>query len=200
MLITIATSLLGIIVFLFIFWKRLREDFAAPIIFSVSFYILLGILVGWFISYRFFPNWFIWTTFGGALLGLSAGIIQYKIRFYESLESVVVALMPWLSFIYLKDSVIRQNFSSFVLFLATLVFIYIFYYLDTHFREFTWYRSGKIGFAGLATLGLILLARSATSFVKINVLSFNGRIDALASASLGFICFVMLYNLSRKIE
>lgn len=199
-MITIATSFLGIVTFLFIFWKRMKDDYAAPIIFSVSFYILLGILAGWFISYKFFPNLFLWTAFVGALAGLSAGILRYKIRFYESLESIVISLLPWLSFVFLKDSVARQSFSSFILFLAVLVFIYVFYFLDTHFREFTWYKSGKIGFAGLATLGLILLARSATSFVKINVISFNGRFDALASASLGIICLLMLYNLSRKIE
>lgn len=198
--ISIVTSALGILVFLFIFWKRLREDFAPSIIFSISFYILLGVLTGWLISLKFFPNWFLYTSFGGALAGLYVGILQYKIRFYESLEAVVIAFLPWLSFVFLKDSAVNQTLSSFIAFLVILIFIYVFYYLDTHFREFTWYRSGKVGFAGLATLGFLLLARSATSFVRVSVISFNGKFDALASASLGFICFILLYNLSRKIE
>ena len=106
MLISIITSALGILIFLFIFWKRLREDFASPIIFSISFYILLGVAIGWLVSLKFFPNWFLYTCFGGALIGLYAGILQYKIRFYESLEAVVVAFLPWLSFVFLKDSVV----------------------------------------------------------------------------------------------
>lgn len=200
MLVNVLTSFFGIIVFLFIFWKRLKDDYASSLIFTISFYILLGVMLGSAVTSRFFPTWFLWAVFLGAAAGVGFCIFRFKVRFYEILEAVIIGFLPWLSFIFLKDSVVNQAFSSFVAFLVVLILIYVFYYLDSHFREFTWYKSGKVGFAGLAALGLLSIVRSAASFIKVSMLSFNGKIDALASLSLGFICFILLYNLSRSRE
>jgi len=49
---------LGIIIFLFFFWKRLKEDYSSERIFSTAFYILFGIGAGflavWFFKYQQF--------------------------------------------------------------------------------------------------------------------------------------------------
>lgn len=194
----IATAL-GILVFLFIFWKRLREDYASGIIFEVAFYIILGIGIMDLISLKLFSQWFFWVSLGGALVGLGLGILKFKLRFYESLEATTISLSPWLAFIFLKDSVVHSSLSSFLGFLVILIVIFIFYYLDTHFREFTWYRSGRVGFSGLATLAIIFIIRAAIALTPTLVLTFTGRFEAIISGAMAFICFILIYNLSKKI-
>jgi hypothetical protein len=190
----------GVLVFLFIFWKRLREDYAPAIIFEISFYILLGIAVTQLISFRLIPDWFFWTSILGALVGLYLGNLRFKVRFYEAFEAVVIGLLPWGSFIFLKDSVARASLGSFIGFLGVLLIIFIFYYVDTHFREFTWYKSGKVGFAGLSILALIFTVRSTIALIGISVLTFSGNYEAMVSGAAALVCFVLLFNLSRKIE
>lgn len=199
MLANVATAFFGVLIFLYIFWKRLKEDYAANIIFSVSFYILLGITVGWLIAVRLLPDWFFWISATGAALGLGLGMLRYRVKFYESTEALGVGVLPWLSFLYLRNSVERSSLVSFLTFLVVLVLIYLFYYLDTHYREFTWYASGKVGFAGLCVVGLLFLARTTASLLGISMLSFIGnlRIEAAFSGVAAFVCFVLLYNLSK---
>lgn len=195
----IATAI-GIVVYLFIFWKRLKDDYASEIIFSTAFYVLLGILVGWFLSFKFFSDWFLWTGFAGSLLGLYFGNLRFKLRFFETFEALIISSLPWLSLTFLSDSVTHSSLSSFIAFLVVLLTIFVFYWLDTHFREFTWYRSGKVGFAGLATISTIFLIRAGASLTNVHVISFTGRFETIVSAGAAFIAFILLFNLSRKIE
>lgn len=202
MLASLTTSFFGVLTFLYIFWKRLKEDYAPSIIFSVSFYILVGILAGWFAANRLFPSWFFWASGLGAVVGFALGILRLKLRLYESFEALAIAVLPWLSFTFLNDSVSNSRLTSFLAFLVVLALIYVFYYLDTHFREFTWYASGKVGFSGLATLAILFLVRTATSLAGLSVLSFidNLKVEAAFSGVAALLCFVLLFNLSRKIE
>jgi hypothetical protein len=200
MLVNLAVTLGGILIFLFIFWKRLKEDYSPAIIFQAAFYLLLGIGVSQLLSFKLLPNLFFWTSILGALIGLLLGHLRFKVRIYESLESAVIGLLPWMSFVFLKDSVIHASLSSFLGFLAILLIILIFYYIDTHFREFTWYKSGKVGFAGLATLALIFIIRSTIALTDTSMLTFSSNYEAIVSGASAFICFILLYNLSRKIE
>ena len=178
----------------------MKDDYASGIIFEVATYILLGIAVLYLVGLKLFPGWFFWTSIIGAAGGLALGILRFRLRFYESMEAVAVGLMPWLAFIFLKDSVVSSSLSSFLAFLSILLIIFIFYFLDTHYREFTWYRSGKVGFAGLSTLAIIFAARSAIALAGVRVLTFSGRFEAIVSGAMAFICFILIYNLSRKIE
>ena len=200
MLSSLITTAFGVLVFLFIFWKRLREDYAPGIIFESAFYVILGIGMSQFMSLRFFPNLFFWAGFLGSVAGIYLGHLRLRIRFYESLESLVIGLLPWISFVFLTDSVTHFSLSSFLGFLGILFFIFIFYYIDTHFREFTWYRSGKVGFAGLSTLAIIFTARSAIALFGIGVLTFSGEYEAVLSGGIALVSFILLCNLSRKIE
>ncbi len=198
MLANIVISFFGAIVFLFIFWKFLKEDYVSEIIFKLAFYILVGQLILYLLSFRFFPQWFLWASFGGSLLGLSFGIFTLRVRFYEALEALVVAFLPWIALMFLGDSVINSSLISFLSFVATLVIVFLSYWLGDHYKDFAWYKSGKIGFAGLATLAVIFLTRSTIAIFGIHVLSFVGqRYEAIVSATLAFICFLLIFNLGR---
>ena len=197
MLINIVVAIFGVLIFLFLFWKRLKEDYSAEIIFESATFILVGIGVGWAASGKFFPSWFFWASLSGGIAGLLLAILRFKVKFYETLEAFTISSLPWLSLIFLKDSVMKSSLSSFLAFLVILVMLFVSYYFDTHYKKFGWYRSGKIGFAGLATAALMFLVRSAIAIVKVPVLSLVGRSEGIISGALAFICFLLLFKLGR---
>jgi len=197
MLVNIAITLLGVLIFLFIFWKRLKEDYASEIIFQSATFIILGIFVGAFLSSRLFPVWFFWASLLGGSIGLTLAIIRFKIKFYESLEAFIIASLPWLSLVFLANSVATSSLSSFLAFLVILFMVFLSYFLDTHYKSFTWYRSGKIGFAGIATASLIFLLRAVLAIGRVSMLSFAGRFEAIISGVMAFCGFMLLYNLGK---
>lgn len=200
MIAAIFVPIIGVLIFLFLFWKRLKEDYAAEIIFKSAFYILAGILIGWTVSFKLLPQAFLWTSFLGAILGLSLAVRTFKVRYYETLEALVIGSLPWVSLIFLKDSVLTSSLSSFAAFLITLVIIFLYYYFDQHYKSFSWYKSGKIGFSGLATLAIIFLIRAAISISQIPVISFLSKYEAVASGAAAFVSFLLIFNLGRKKE
>jgi len=200
MLVNIAVILFGVLIFLFIFWKRLKEDYAAEIIFQSATFILIGILIGFLPASRFFPDWFFWASLLGLAAGLALAIVRFKIKFYESLEAVIIAGLPWMSLVFLLDSINTSSLSSFLAFLAILITVFIAYWLDTHYKGFAWYKSGKIGFAGIATATLIFLVRAILAIGGIAMLSFVGRYEAIISGAMAFCGFILLFNLGRTEE
>lgn len=198
MLVNILIGLTGILIFLFIFWKRLKEDYAAGIIFKTGFWILLGIGMGWILSFKFLNNWSFYLQMVGGLGSLGILVWRSRMKFYETFEASVIGILPWLAFSFMADSASHSSLSSFLGFLVILILILAFYLLDNHYREFSWYKSGKIGFSGLATLTLFFIIRSVLATMGITVLSFTGKYEAIVSGSLAFICLTTLFNLGRK--
>lgn len=198
--IELLVGLLGLLIFLFVFWRKLKEDYASEIIFKSATSILTGMLIGWAFSIRYFSEWFLWSEFIGALVGLSLSCYKQRLRFYETLEAFVIASLPWLSLSLLKNSVVASSFSSFIAFIVTLVMIFVYYFLDYNYKNFTWYRSGKIGFSGLTTLALIFTTRSLLALFGLHVLSFVSKFEGIISGAFAFICFLLIYNLGRVVE
>jgi hypothetical protein len=198
MLISIAVTILALLVFLFLFWKRLKEDYSAEIIFRTAIYILVGIGIGWAAAFKFFPAWFFWAVVAGAAVGLSFAILRFKVKFYETLEAFIISSLPWLGLVFIEDSVARSSFSSFLAFIVILVMVFVIYYLDTHYKRFTWYRSGKIGFAGLTVALIFFLTRTAVAIAKVTMLSFVGRSEVVISGVMALVSFLLLFNLGRK--
>lgn len=199
-MIDLGVGFLGVLLFLFIFWKRLKEDYAAEIVFRTALNVLVGVGVGYLVSLKFFPEFFLWLEFVGALAGLGMSCYRFRVRFYESLEAMVIGFLPWISFVFLKDSVIESSLTSFIAFLVVLVFIFLSHFFDQHYRNFSWYRSGKIGFSGLALLTLIFLVRLGVAGSRMPVISFLSGYEAVASGIAAFISFILLFNLGRKKE
>lgn len=197
MLVNILVSLLGILVFLFLFWKRLKEDYVAEIVFGASFYILVGLGIGWTVSLRFFPNWFFWFSFTGGVVGLVVSFLRFKVKFYETLEAFIISSLPWLAFIFLENSVEKSSFSSFLGFAAILLLMLISYYFDTHYKKFVWYKSGRLGFTGLATAGIFFSVRLILAILKVPVLSLVNVSEIAISGILTVTSFALLFNLGR---
>lgn len=204
-----AISFLGVLPFLFIFWKRLKEDYSSVQIFTSGFYIIFSIIFFVLISLLALPNlihaspvfsptglWF-WGGVLGFAVGLGFSIWKLKLKFFESFESAAIGLLIWLAIVFFLDSVGNSSLVSLISLGVIIALIALFFFVDGRYKKFTWYRSGKIGFSGLATLGIFFLIRTGVALFFPFVLSFVGRVDALISGVVSFILFLLLYNLAE---
>lgn len=167
-------------------------------LFTVAFYIVFGALVGMTISLRLFPLWWFWLSFLGALVGFGAGSLKFELRKLEVLEIALVSLITWLAFVFLSFAFAKSNPLYLVGGILLISFYPLFLFLDRNYTRISWYKSGKVGFAGIAAAGLFFLIRSVVALFLPNVLSFVGHIDAIISAIASFSFFLIIYNLSRK--
>lgn len=190
MLISLFLNLLGIVLFLFLFWRCLKEDYPREIVFGSAFLILLGVVIGYAVSLNYFPDWFFWLEAFGAFLGFSLGIFKYSLRFFEAFEAAFLGLLPWLAFLF----VTRQIYISvFILGLITLSV-----YLKTKYKTFLWYKSGRIGLSGLLTAGVFFMARMVVAIFFPTMVSLTGKGEIILSGISAFTIFLLVYNLARS--
>lgn len=196
----IISEILGGFLFLFVFWRRLKEDYDSSLIFSTATVMILTIaIVDLAGKYLFgITNWWFWTSFLALLFGFVLGVLKFRLKFYELWDATCIASLFWLAPVFLVYSVAMSDLPA----LGAAVFLIVltigFYLLDSRYKSFSWYRSGKIGFLGLIIGGSFFLGRSVSSLLVSNVLSFVGKADSIVSGILAFGSFLLLYNLSVK--
>lgn len=207
-LLYISASVLGAIFFLFIFWRRTREDYSKKIVFSSGFSILFTVVFSTFVSFyisRFLPNnsiidssqiWF-WGAVFGFLMSFIVNSFTKKIKFFESLEASGMGLFIWLGFIFVASGISNRSLDSLMASGIVLVLFVIYLYLERNYRKFTWYKSGRVGFSGLTTLGLFFLVRTGISIYGGSMLSLAGRVEVILSSVIAFLLFFSVYHLSE---
>lgn len=201
--------LVGFLPFLFFYWRRLKEDYTSTQIFTSGFYIISSILITSLIfvlgvSRLIHPSavfstsglWF-WGGIVGFMVGLGISIFRLNLKFFETFEAGILGSFFWLSIIFLINSVKDSSLVSLIGFGVMTLLIFLFFFLEGKYKKFTWYRSGKIGFSGLAVSGIFFFARACLALFFPFVLSFVGKLDALISGAISFILFLLLYNLSE---
>lgn len=196
----IGLSALGFFLFLFVFWRRLKEDYASRSIFTLGFYLVLGFVLGIAclkLYPPFQPFWF-WLGLSGAMGGLFLGFYRFKMRFFELWEAFTLGFLYWVTWVLLLDSILKSDLASLLGFVVVGSLIFFFYFLETKYKKFTWYKSGRLGFTGLFSLGTFFLIRSLVAIFRISVLSLNGKVDSLISALAAFTLFLTLFNLGRQ--
>ncbi len=198
---------IGILGFLFLIWRRLREDYTSNKIFSFGFVLsgclFVGFILGLFLQSKilypavFNPSglWF-WFSFVFISLGFVYSFYVIKFQFFETLEAVGLAFLFWLFVVFLINSIIFVDLKLLMFSIFVGVLIAFFYFVDTRYKSFLWYKSGRVGFSGLIIFAIFFLARSVVALINPNMLSFIGRFDAIISAIASFAFFVTLYNLS----
>lgn len=191
-------NLLGAFTFLFIFWRRLKEDYVSNMVFTTSIYLVFGAFAGKLISFYFLSDWWFWLSFLGLSIGLAVGILRFKLRAVETVEAAIPGLLLWFSFLFLQDSIESLSAPPFIAFLVVVLLVGLFYLLDKHYKKFAWYKSGRIGFSGLTTLGALFLIRAFVAAFFPDVLSFVGTLDIILSAVIAFIAFLLVFNLARQ--
>jgi len=198
MAILIITNFIGVMVFLFLFWRRLREDYVDQVVFSTAFFMLIGLLVGIIVSSNFYPSAWFWIVLIGVSLGLVVGIFKYKLRPLEMIEASVISLLPWLGIFYFTSFLLTQKIITLMIGVIIIFLIGLFVWLDRNYKGFSWYKSGRIGFSGLIILGVFFLIKAVVAAFIPDMLSFIGKYEIYLSAVAAFVCFFVVYNLARK--
>ena len=196
----VIANILGIFILIFLFWLRLKDDYHYEKIFNLVSFVLAGILIG-FISLKFVPSvyWF-WIYLIAIILSFTVGIIKLKIRFFESLDSLVISLLPYFGLYLLSQSIKNYSLSSFIGFWIVTVFVFLYFFVDANYRKFTWYKSGRVGFSGLLVAGLFFIARSVLSVFFVDGPTIIGQLDIYISATFSFVSFLLLFNLAKKVS
>lgn len=132
------------------------------------------------------------------MFGFLISIQRFKLKLFEAFESVSIASLYLLLIIFLADALKNSSWSSLVASAIFVALISIFYFLESRYKKFTWYRSGKIGFSGLTSLGIMFLLRGILAIPFPFVLSFLGKVEGLVSSVTAFVLFLALFNLARQ--
>ena len=194
----VIANILGILIFLFLLWKKLKEDYSYERIFNLATLILIGLLVGFLISKKVLPEFWFFLELIGVGIGFVIGVIKFKLNFFETFEGVVIGFLPLLTLFFLSDSIKNSSLSSFLAFWLSLICIFLFFLVDTYYRSFSWYKSGRVGFSGVFIAGLFFLIRALISIFFPDVISLSGNFEGYISGTLAFILFLLLFNLSRS--
>lgn len=198
MLVMVIANLFGLFAFIYLMWLKLKEDYHYERIFNFSFIILFGLLITSVFSRFFFQEYWFWLNLIGLTSGFVFGLFLLKFKFYESLNSFVVAILPYLGIYFLSSSIIKYSLVDFVAFWVVTVFIFFYFLFEATYRKFNWYKSGRVGFSGLLVAGLFFLARAILAYFFVNQVSLVGTVDVYLSASFSFLFFLLLFNLSRN--
>lgn len=190
-------SLAGILTFLFLFWKKLKEDYLSSIIFTSAFSMLLGVAAGLILSKFFFPSYWFWASLVGITIGLLISARRFNLRIYEASEAAVISLLPWAILVSLADAISASSLGSLIEGVSGVLLIGLYIFLDRHYKNFTWYASGRVGFSGLTVLAIFFLLRGTIAIFTTNVLSFVEAETAI-SEILAFAFFLLVFNLSRQ--
>jgi len=189
---------LGGYLFLFIFWRNLSEDYPDKRIFLHGFGIVLGALLGAFFgnlisaslrsSSLFDPKYFFWWGTG---IGLVTGLIRtsrvLKLSLVQLLEYSLPGILLWFAVI---------NFLIPIHAISLMLLLGLFYLTKAVYRKFTWYKSGKVGFASFLTLGVFFSLRAVIAATAPSMVSSVGKVETVLAACLAFLCFWSIYQLS----
>lgn len=213
--------LLAAFSFSFVLWKKLREDYENDKIFKFTIYIFVGLVIGWWIAVVFAPKFSFWITVFTPFLAGSYVHRQLGLKFFETIDAFAPSWFSFLFFSYsglllahlLRLEDLNIKYSTWFVFAEVLLTIgsIVFYkYALARYRKFSWYPSGKVGFAGLTSLAGYFMIRSlinfiasifsATQFFKISsvivsVEVVNGIIGLIVS---GVILYVLYLRSGRR--
>lgn len=184
----------------FLYWVRLKEDYSGDVIFtcfflSVALAAFFSIFLSWLLKG---VGWVYWGVLLGVLLGVIVGNLKFRMRFFEGLEGAILGILVLnvVGFAYISIS----SFSMFAILMISnaIVWLVVFFLLDRRYKDFGWYRSGKIGFSGLSSLGGFYLTSCLIALVVPTMVFFTSQIDVIISGIISFLSFLAIYNLSRQ--
>ena len=159
--------IIGVLLFLYVFWKNLKDDYPSNDVIWLGWLIVAMFYLGSRLMF-FGVNkdlFLFWSKpglsyFGGYILVLITIALYVKRKSWKSiliLEDGVKAFLLFLTFNYLEE-LIRSKFSGEVI--VKILIVLLGYYLagvfKDKYRSFVWFRSGKKGFVFWAVSALVL--------------------------------------------
>lgn len=205
----IPSFILGISLFMFYYWRRLKEDYVHDLIFTSLGYIFVGVSLGGLVSFLLsriliavpFLNagqlWF-WGAFLGWVLAVVANVKLLKFKFFETFEASSIGLLIWLEMLYIANFISTQVVSSLGMSVFVFFLFILFRIFEKKYKQFSWYKSGKVGFSGLISLGIYFSARAVLALISINMVTLAGKIEVIFSTVTAFLLFFAVYYLSEQ--
>lgn len=188
---------LGITLFLFVFWRGLKDDYIPSQIFSISFTVFFTLILTYVLSLYFFKQYRFWLIVLALFIGFLVGSKRSGVKFYESWDSYILAL---LSSFFVSVFILYKNWNiNWILFYISIVFSFIvFFIIKNIYKSFIWYKSGKRGFPGLFSIGVFFLIRSIISFIKPDYTISLIEYDLFLSGLISFLSFLNIFMLANK--
>lgn len=204
--------ILGLVVFMYLLWRDLRDNYGDEKIINYAWIALLGFLVGGRLTYGL-VNWGIWndsfsswisvwnkpgTNYIGSYLGLvfMSWLVIYKNqwKFLSLLDDIIKPTLVF-SWLLMFDEWVRSNFSIKPLVYLILLGLDVFFviWLNKKYRSFIWYKSGKKGFVLLFNNIIFFL----TVFVVLIMLKDNW-VSIFLALIISLISGVGLYILKKE--
>lgn len=159
-------SIIGIVLFLYLTWRNLRENYQEELLISYSWIAIIGFLVGGRVVFGLEKwgtlngSWLDWINLiafpglnyiGGYFGFLAASYVVCKInnwKFWPFLEDIVGNVGILVLFLILNDLTALKFNLGLVLNVGILILGLIFLWIiKKKYRSFVWYKSGKKGFA-----------------------------------------------------
>ena len=183
-------------VFLYSFWKNLKDDYIPSQIFSTAFFTIflfaLGLSLGSY--FKIYP---FWLSVLGLVIGYTIGTARKGIKFYDTFDSVVISSMTSAVF-SIPLLIIFPNAGAVIFYTILLFSILVFFLIKKHYKGFIWYRSGRRGFAGLFTFGTFFLLRSIISLIDPGLTIDATIYDVFISGLISFVSLLNIFVLARR--
>lgn len=193
-------NIVGLTLFFFLFWKRLKDDYHYEKIFNLGFIVVIGLVVGLLFSRLFFQSYWHWISTISVFVFYFIYITRQKIKFFESFEVLVISFLPWISLVFLSDAINKSSLSSFLLFWVTLIAIFLYFLINSQYRKFTWYKSGRVGLAGLVTGLFYFFSRIVLSLIYPQSISLVPKFEIYYSSAFALVFFLLTYKLFTSNE
>lgn len=200
MIMMVIANIIGILFLFFMLWRTLKEDYHYEKVFNLAGIVVVFQFVFLIISKYILSSFWFWLAIIGTAIGFVLTIKKQKMKFFESFEALVIGMLPWISLIYANDAIYRSSLSSFLSFWITILCIFLYFFLDSIYRGFNWYKSGRVGFSGIVTAIVFFVSRGLLSLFFRDTMSFAGSFEIYFSLSTALLLTIVLYNLSRKSE
>ncbi|KKQ75852.1 MAG: hypothetical protein US96_C0003G0010 [Candidatus Woesebacteria bacterium GW2011_GWB1_38_5b] len=176
---------------LFFYWRRLREDYTSKIIFSSIIYVICGLFIGTVLGTRI-GYWF-WTSLLGILLAFLVARKRFNLDFIEVLEAIISSFGIAFAFVSAGKVIFAYSLGVLIDLVQVLLAIGVYIYVDRYYKRFTWYKSGRVGIAGLVSASFYFISRS---FIMLYLT--HSYVDVLLSLTVAFLLVAKLYNLNHN--
>lgn len=181
---------LSLLVFSYVLWKRLRDDFEEEKILTLTIYSTLSFLLGarffyiltHFSKFGVSLSWVLWRAHPGfSLLGGVLAVFglcywwtkERQWDFWLVSDSVSVSFSFSFFLLSLGVFISRLDQESLLAFLFSLLFLGFIFLLARTYRKFIWYKSGKPGFVASIGLAIFSLGFLLLEFTKKNGVSYG---------------------------
>lgn len=132
------------------------------------------------------------------MIGLLISSLRYKMKFFEIYNSMFMGFLLVFSILCLRNSVVNSDLNSFLEFVFIIILIGLGHFLDLKYRNFGWYKSGRVGLSAVLISLLFFLSRGITSIFLPSLYSLTVGFEVYFCFLTTLIFILLTYNLTYK--